>query len=218
MLGQPVAMRLPEVIGCRLVGRPRPGVTTTDVVLTVTQTLRTGDLVGKFVEFFGEGAAALPATERATLSNMAPEYGSTCGFFAVDEETLRYLRLTGRADSHVALVEAHAKAQGLWGASGDGIRFSDVVDIDLDAIGPQRGRPEAAARAPAPFRNARGAVRRISQPDREPGDRVRGRGPRPAPPSRRRGACRDHELHQHLQPVGHGGRGPVGAERGREGG
>ncbi len=142
MLGQPVAMRLPEVIGCRLVGRPRPGVTTTDVVLTVTQTLRTGDLVGKFVEFFGEGAAALPATERATLSNMAPEYGSTCGFFAVDEETLRYLRLTGRADSHVALVEAHAKAQGLWGASGDGIRFSDVVDIDLDAIGPSVAGPK----------------------------------------------------------------------------
>ena len=142
MLGQPVAMRLPEVIGCRLTGRPRPGVTTTDVVLTVTQILRTRDLVGTFVEFFGEGAAALPATERATLSNMAPEYGSTCGFFAVDEETLRYLRLTGRADPHVALVEAHAKAQGLWGTGGDGIRFSDIVEIDLGAIGPSVAGPK----------------------------------------------------------------------------
>ena len=142
MLGQPVAMRLPEVVGCRLTGRPRPGVTTTDVVLTVTQILRTRDLVGTFVEFFGEGAAALPATERATLSNMAPEYGSTCGFFAVDEETLRYLRLTGRADPHVALVEAHARAQGLWGTGGDGIRFSDVVEIDLGAIGPSVAGPK----------------------------------------------------------------------------
>ena len=142
MLGQPVAMRLPEVIGCRLTGRPRPGVTTTDVVLTVTQILRTRDLVGTFVEFFGEGAAALPAAERATLSNMAPEYGSTCGFFAVDEETLRYLRLTGRADPHVALVETHAKAQGLWGTGGDGIRFSDIVEIDLGAIGPSVAGPK----------------------------------------------------------------------------
>ena len=142
MLGQPVAMRLPEVVGCRLTGRPRPGVTMTDVVLTVTQILRTRDLVGTFVEFFGEGAAALPATERATLSNMAPEYGSTCGFFAVDEETLRYLRLTGRADPHVALVEAHARAQGLWGTGGDGIRFSDVVEIDLGAIGPSVAGPK----------------------------------------------------------------------------
>ncbi len=142
MLGQPVAMRLPEVVGCRLTGRPRAGVTTTDVVLAVTQTLRTRDLVGRFVEFFGEGAAALPAAERATLSNMAPEYGSTVGFFAVDEETLRYLRLTGREDSHVALVEAHARAQGLWGMDGEGIRFSDVVDIDLGAVGPGVAGPK----------------------------------------------------------------------------
>ena len=142
MLGQPIAMRLPEVIGCRLTGRPRPGVTTTDVVLTVTQILRTRDLVGTFVEFFGEGAAALPATERATLSNMAPEYGATCGFFAVDEETLHYLRLTGRTDPHVALVEAHARAQGLWGTDGNGIRFSDVVEIDLGAIGPSVAGPK----------------------------------------------------------------------------
>ena len=187
MLGQPVAMRLPEVVGCRLTGRPRPGVTTTDVVLTVTQILRTRDLVGTFVEFFGEGAAALPATERATLSNMAPEYGSTCGFFAVDEETLRYLRLTGRADPHVALVEAHAKAPGpvehgrgrnpLLGCRGDRSRRHRT----------QRGRSEAAARASAPFRNTRGAVRRISRSDRESGDHVRGRGPELASPSRRRG-------------------------------
>ncbi len=157
MLGQPVAMRLPEVIGCRLIGRPGAGVTTTDVVLTVTQVLRTRDLVGKFVEFFGEGAAALPATERATLSNMAPEYGSTVGFFAVDEETLRYLRLTGREDTHIALVEAHAKAQGLWGVSGEGIRFSDVVDIDLGAIEPSVAGPKLP-HARLPLSETRGAL------------------------------------------------------------
>ena len=142
MLGQPVAMRLPEVIGCRLTGRPREGVTTTDVVLTVTQVLRTRDLVGKFVEFFGEGAAALPATERATLSNMAPEYGSTVGFFAVDEETIRYLRLTGRDEAHLELVKAHARAQGLWGVSDDEIRYGDVVEIDLGTIEPSVAGPK----------------------------------------------------------------------------
>ena len=142
MLGQSVAMRLPEVIGCRLTGRPRKGITTTDVVLTITQILRTRDLVGKFVEFFGDGAAVLPATERATLSNMAPEYGSTVGFFSVDEETLRYLRLTGREEAHIELVEAHAKAQGLWGVSGEGIRYADVVEIDLGAIEPSVAGPK----------------------------------------------------------------------------
>ena len=142
MLGQAVTMRLPEVIGCRLIGRPREGITTTDVVLTITQILRTRDLVGKFVEFFGEGAAALPATERATLSNMAPEYGSTVGFFSVDEETLRFLRLTGREEAHIELVEAHAKAQGLWGVSGEGIRYADVVEIDLGSIEPSVAGPK----------------------------------------------------------------------------
>ena len=142
MLGQSVAMRLPEVIGCRLTGRPREGITTTDVVLTITQTLRTRDLVGKFVEFFGDGAAVLPATERATLSNMAPEYGSTVGFFSVDEETLRYLHLTGREEAHIELVETHAKAQGLWGVSGEGIRYADVVEIDLGAIEPSVAGPK----------------------------------------------------------------------------
>ena len=142
MLGQPVAMRLPSVIGCRLIGRPREGVTTTDVVLTVTQILRARDLVGKFVEFFGEGAAALPATERATLSNMAPEYGSTVGFFAVDEETIRYLRLTGRDEDHIELVEAYAKLQGLWGISDENICYSDIVEIDLSVIEPSVSGPK----------------------------------------------------------------------------
>ena len=143
MLGQPVAMRLPEVVGCHLTGRTREGVTTTDVVLSITQILRTRDLVGKFVEFFGEGAAALPVPERATLANMAPEYGSTVGFFAVDEETLRYLRLTGREESHIELVEAHAKAQGLWGVSGDGdIRFADILEVDLSTIEPSVAGPK----------------------------------------------------------------------------
>ena len=158
MLGQPVAMRLPEVIGGRLAGRPREGVTTTDVVLTITQMLRTRDLVGKFVEFFGEGAAALPAAERATLANMAPEYGSTVGFFAVDDETIRYLRLTGREEKHIELVEAHARAQGLWGVDDDAdIRYADVVEIDLSAIEPSVAGPKLP-HGRLPLSQTRGAL------------------------------------------------------------
>ena len=117
MLGQPISMVIPEVVGFRLTGRLPEGATATDLVLTVTQTLREKGVVGKFVEFCGPGLDHLPLADRATIGNMAPEYGATCGIFPVDAETLDYLRLTGRAPERIALVEAYAKAQGLWRAA-----------------------------------------------------------------------------------------------------
>ncbi|MAD22091.1 MAG: aconitate hydratase, partial [Halomonas sp.] len=113
MLGQPVSMLIPEVIGFKLTGKLQEGITATDLVLTVTEMLRKKGVVGKFVEFYGDGLKDLPLADRATIANMAPEYGATCGFFPVDDETLNYLRLTGREDSQIALVEAYSKAQGL---------------------------------------------------------------------------------------------------------
>jgi aconitate hydratase len=114
MLGQPVSMLIPEVIGFKLSGKLKPGITATDLVLTVTQMLRSKGVVGKFVEFHGDGLAELPLADRATIANMAPEYGATCGFFPVDDITLGYLRLSGRPEQNVKLVEAYCKAQGLW--------------------------------------------------------------------------------------------------------
>ncbi|WP_258364098.1 aconitase family protein, partial [Halomonas sp. LBP4] len=125
MLGQPVSMLIPEVIGFKLTGKLREGITATDLVLTVTEMLRKKGVVGKFVEFYGDGLADLPLADRATIANMAPEYGATCGFFPVDEETLTYMRLTGRDDAQVALVEAYCKAQGLWREPGHEPIFSD---------------------------------------------------------------------------------------------
>ena len=113
MLGQPVSMLIPEVIGFKLTGKLKEGITATDLVLTVTQMLRKKGVVGKFVEFYGDGLADLPLADRATIANMAPEYGATCGFFPVDDITLDYLRLSGRPDELVKLVEAYSKAQGL---------------------------------------------------------------------------------------------------------
>ena len=114
MLGQPVSMLVPQVVGFKLTGKLNEGATATDLVLTVTQMLRKLGVVGKFVEFYGPGISELPLADRATISNMAPEYGATCGIFPVDAETLRYLRLTGRSDEQIALVEAYYKEQGLF--------------------------------------------------------------------------------------------------------
>src|SRR5678809_1385580 len=115
MLGQPVYFLTPDVVGVNLTGQLRGGVTATDLVLTVTEMLRKANVVGKFVEFFGEGTASLPVPDRATIANMAPEYGATMGFFPVDEETLEYFRGTGRSDEKVAALEAYFKAQGMFG-------------------------------------------------------------------------------------------------------
>src|SRR5471032_1316310 len=118
MLGQPQPMVIPEVVGFKLTGKLPEGATATDLVLTVTQTLRKLGVVGKFVEFYGEGLDHLPLADRATIANMAPEYGATCGIFPVDKETLAYLRLSGRDESLIALVEAYARAQGMWREAG----------------------------------------------------------------------------------------------------
>jgi aconitate hydratase len=144
LLGQPVSMLIPQVVGFRLTGRLPEGATATDLVLTVTQLLRKKGVVGKFVEFFGDGVAQLSLADRATIANMAPEYGATIGLFPIDEETLRYLRLTGRSDEQVALVEAYCKAQGMWWTpSAPAPQFSDTLELDLATVeaslaGPKR--------------------------------------------------------------------------------
>jgi aconitate hydratase len=143
MLGQPISMLIPEVVGFELTGRLKEGTTATDLVLTVTQMLRKMGVVNKFVEFYGAGLDHLPLPDRATIANMAPEYGATCGFFPVDGETLRYLRLTGREEAQVALVEAYAKAQGLWRQSGAAApAFTETLSLDLAGVEPSLAGPK----------------------------------------------------------------------------
>jgi len=143
MLGQPVSMLIPEVVGFKFTGKLKEGVTATDLVLTATQMLRAKGVVGRFVEYFGPGLASLSLADRATLANMAPEYGATCGFFGVDDKTLDYMRLTGRSDENIALVEAYAKAQGLWIVEGaaDPI-FTDTLELDLATVVPSLAGPK----------------------------------------------------------------------------
>ena len=141
ILGEPISMVIPEVVGCRLTGKLRPGVTSTDLVLTVTQRLRAKGVIGKWIEFHGDGVRGLRLQERATLSNMSPEYGATMGFFPIDDETLRYLELTGRKAQDIALAEAYAKAQGLWGGAGADTVFSDRLEIDLAEVEPSASGP-----------------------------------------------------------------------------
>ncbi len=143
MLGQPIAMLIPDVIGFKLTGRLREGVTATDLVLTVTQMLRRKGVVGKFVEFFGAGLDDLPLADRATIGNMAPEYGATCGFFPVDEVTLDYLRLTGREEHRINLVREYYRAQGMWRDSGapDPV-FTDTLELDLSTVEPSLAGPK----------------------------------------------------------------------------
>jgi aconitate hydratase len=143
MLGQPVSMLVPQVVGYRLTGKLREGATATDLVLTVTQALRKLGVVGKFVEFFGSGVAELPLADRATISNMAPEYGATCGIFPVDAETLRYLRLTGRSEEQIALVEAYYKEQGLFHtASSSEAEYTQTLELDLATVEPSVAGPK----------------------------------------------------------------------------
>jgi aconitate hydratase len=142
MLGQPISMLIPEVIGMRFTGKLRPGCTATDLVLTVTQMLRKKGVVGKFVEFFGEGLADMPLEDRATIGNMAPEYGATCGFFPIDAETLRFLKATGRASARIALVEKYAKAQGLFHTKkSEEPVFTDTLHLDLSTVEPSMAGP-----------------------------------------------------------------------------
>jgi aconitate hydratase len=143
MLGQATSMMLPEVIGFKLIGALSEGVTATDLVLTITQMLREKGVVGKFVEYFGDGLDNINVADRATISNMAPEYGATCGFFPTDEATLQYLKLSGRSDEEIALVESYTKTQGLWRNSNDIIKFTDIIELNLSTVetslaGPKR--------------------------------------------------------------------------------
>ena len=143
MLGQPVSMIIPEVVGFRLTGELKEGITATDLVLTVTQMLRAKGVVGRFVEFFGPGVGTLSLADRATIGNMAPEYGATCGFFPIDRKTIDYLRLSGRSDEQIALVEAYCKAQGLWlePEAADPV-FTEMLALDMSTVEPSLAGPK----------------------------------------------------------------------------
>ncbi len=142
MLGQPVSMLIPEVVGFKLTGTLAEGITATDLVLTVTQMLRAKGVVGRFVEFYGAGLDSLTLADRATIANMAPEYGATCGFFPVDQATLNYLRLTGRSDERIELVEAYARAQGMWrDVTSEDPVFTDTLSLDLSRVEPSLAGP-----------------------------------------------------------------------------
>src|SRR5499426_159153 len=163
MLGQPISMLIPKVVGFKLTGELPSGATATDLVLTITELLRARGVVGKFVEFHGEGVAAIPVANRATIGNMSPEFGSTCAIFPIDAETIAYLRLTGRPAEQVALVEAYAKEQGRWHEPGQHARYSEELSLDLSTVVPSLAGPKrpqdrvALADAKAAFREALGA-------------------------------------------------------------
>jgi aconitate hydratase len=142
LLGQPVSMLIPRVVGFKLSGQLPVGTTATDLALTITQMLRKHGVVGKFVEFYGPGVVSVPMANRVTIGNMSPEYGSTCAIFPIDDETLRYLRLTGRKEDQIALVEAYAKVQGLWHDPSAAPRFSEHIELDLSTIVPSIAGPK----------------------------------------------------------------------------
>jgi aconitate hydratase len=143
MLGQPVSMLIPLVVGVKLTGRLREGASATDLVLTITEMLRKHGVVGKFVEYFGPGLRELPLADRATIANMSPEYGATCGIFPIDNETLRYLRLTGRSDEQIALVEAYSREQGLFhDEKTPEAEYSELLTLDLATVEPSLAGPK----------------------------------------------------------------------------
>ena len=171
MLGQPISMLIPKVVGFRLTGELPDGTTATDLVLTITELLRRHGVVGKFVEFHGEGVAAVPVANRATIGNMSPEFGSTCAIFPIDAETLTYLRLTGRPAEQVALVEAYAKEQGLWHDPDRPARYSEELTLDLSTVVPSLAGPKrpqdrvALAGAKTAFREALGSYVKLDRLD-----------------------------------------------------
>jgi aconitate hydratase len=171
MLGQPISMLIPKVVGFRLTDELPAGATATDLVLTVTELLRRHGVVGKFVEFHGEGVAAVPVANRATIGNMSPEFGSTCAIFPIDAETLVYLRLTGRPAGQVALVEAYAKEQGLWHDPASRVRYSEEIELDLSTVVPSLAGPKrpqdrvALADAKTAFRESLGGYVKLDKLD-----------------------------------------------------
>ena len=206
MLGQPIYMTAPQVVGVRLSGALQSGVTATDLVLTMTERLRKHGVVGKFIEFFGPGLGSLTVADRATISNMSPEFGATASTFPVDAETLRYLRDTGRAPDHVELVERYTKEQGLF-RTGDEARARLHRDARLRPLG-RRAEPRRPAPAAGPRLAA--AAWATASPTRSERRRERRR------PRRRVGRdLGDHVVHEHVEPGAHGRRGPGGQEGGR---
>ncbi|MGD9599034.1 MAG: aconitate hydratase AcnA [Steroidobacteraceae bacterium] len=174
MLGQPIPLLIPQVIGFRLNGKLRPGATATDLVLTVTEMLRKKGVVDKFVEFFGDGLSNLPLADRATIGNMSPEFGSTCAIFPIDAETVRYLRLSGRADEHIALIETYAKAQGLWREDGQAsAQYTAVLELDLASVEPSLAGPKRPQDR-VPLHTARAAYRKALAPMAEERSRKSG--------------------------------------------
>jgi aconitate hydratase len=173
MLGQPVSMLIPKVVGFRLTGQLPAGATATDLVLTITELLRKHGVVAKFVEFYGEGVAAVPVANRATIGNMSPEFGSTCAIFPIDAETLAYLRLTGRPSEQVALVEAYAKEQGLWHDPAARARYSEELELDLSTVVPSLAGPKrpqdrvALADAKSAFRESLGTYVKLDKLDND---------------------------------------------------
>ena len=224
MLGQPMYFLEPDVVGVHLTGKLPDGVTATDLVLKIVQVLRQKKVVGKFVEFFGEGAASLTIPDRATIGNMSPEYGATCGFFPVDDVSCEFLRMTGRGDI-VPAVKAYYEAQGMYGMPKKGdIDYSEVVELDL-STDQARGvrsappaRPPRAARAQRQVPGTDGQSlrrRRLRQGQRNEqagADQQGGHRRRP----RRRADLRDHLVHQHLEPRRAAGRRPARQESGRK--
>ncbi len=203
MLGQPLSMLLPEVVGFKLKGQLKEGVTATDLVLTVTQMLRKQGVVGKFVEFFGPGLDHLSVADKATIGNMAPEYGATCGFFPVDAETIDYLKTSGRKADRVALVTAYAKAQGLFrtAKSPDPV-FTETLTLDLADVVPSMAgpkRPEGRVALPAVAEGFAAAMASEYKKAAEAAKRYRGRESQFRSRPWRRGDRGDHLLHQHLQ-------------------
>ena len=213
MLGQPISMLLPEVVGFRLKGRLPEGATATDLVLTVTQMLRKKGVVGKFVEFYGPGVAALPLADRATIGNMAPEYGATIGFFPIDHKTLDYLRLTNRPPEQIALVEAYAKEQGLFlTENSPEPEYSDTLELDLGTVVPSLAgpkRPQDRIDLPDVKKNFLAHSRRPAAHGRGADQRLEVHHP-----GRLGGHRRHHQLHQHVESLGDGRR-RIAREEGR---
>ncbi len=214
MLGQPVSMLIPRVVGFRLTGQLPAGATATDLVLTITELLRKHGVVGKFVEFHGDGVAAVPVANRATIGNMSPEFGSTCAIFPIDAETLAYLKLTGRSPELVALVEAYAKEQGLWHDPAVPVRYSENVELDLSTVVPSLAGPKrpqdrvALSDAKISFREALGTYVQLDKLDDEIADTFPASDPFVA--DRENGGG----IHQTADPAAHrpGGRPTAAAE------
>ncbi len=224
MLGQPVSMLVPQVIGFKLKGSLPEGATATDLVLTVTQMLRKKGVVGKFVEYYGDGLASLPLADRATIANMAPEYGATCGIFPIDAETLRYLELSGRPSATIRLVEAYYRAQGMFHEPGiPRAAYTDTLELDLSTVQPSLAGPRrpqdrvALADAKSSFHKALQEMLADAADEGRQGRRAR-RGCLGQRALRRQSGTRlgrdrgDHQLHEHLQPLGDARRRTAGQE------